>query len=105
MVDFHDRRVKPVTDVVNSLHGDGKRYRVSVSVPNTERTEMFTGQEEGYLGPSSYGVAVTKSSRSRGSVIVPHEHITKIEEAKTTRNGRKTLYLRPDHVQSGYGRV
>lgn len=109
MVDFHDRRRGPVSDVLDGLYDSGTRYRVHTSYSTPEGQGPFTGVEEGHLTPVpgyENAVGITKSTKSKGSVAVGHEHILKIEDARAARDGSRTVhYERPAHRQSGYGRI
>lgn len=106
MVDFHDRRKGPVSDVLAGLYGNGTRYRVSTAIQENGADGPVHG--EGHLAPGDVEntVQIKGSTRSKNAWSLNHAHITKIEEARAARDGsRNVLYERPAHRQSGYGRT
>jgi hypothetical protein len=100
---MHDRRRGPVSEVLNSIAGDGKRYQVTTGSDGVQ----ITGAS-GYVTPGDADrtINVTGSTRSKGPQTLPHDQILKIEDARAARDGSRTVhYERPEHRQSGYGRT
>jgi hypothetical protein len=96
-MEFHDRRRGPVSDVLDGIYGNGKRYRIS----------DIQGNSEGHVTPGPEGtVQVARSTRSKATKSLSPDAILGIEEARAARDGsRSVLYSRPEHQQHGYGRV